>query len=138
MLAGKGLRGIMRTLSNLWDWGGIIRTLSNLWDGAFCEISWRLKAAKYFRKKIHLKCMTGFWILCNWTRTQNHLVLKRTLNHLAKVAKWLSVRLKTKWFWFRVQLQSLNLKITRGDRIHSVHRFTVQTSWAVVKKKQAL
>ena len=21
---------------------------------------------------------------CNWTRTQNHLVLKRTLNHLAK------------------------------------------------------
>ena len=24
---------------------------------------------------------------CNWTRTQNHLVLKRTLNHLAKMAK---------------------------------------------------
>ena len=22
---------------------------------------------------------------CNWTRTQNHLVLKRTLNHLAKL-----------------------------------------------------
>ena len=34
---------------------------------------------------------------CNWTRTQNHLVLKRTLNHLAR---WLSVRLRTKWFWF--------------------------------------
>ena len=27
---------------------------------------------------------------CNWTRTQNHLLLKRTLNHLAKLAKWLS------------------------------------------------
>ena len=27
---------------------------------------------------------------CNWARTQNHLVLKRTLNHLAKLAKWLS------------------------------------------------
>ena len=27
---------------------------------------------------------------CNWTRTHNHLVLKRTLNHLAKLAKWLS------------------------------------------------
>ena len=25
---------------------------------------------------------------CNWTRTQNHLVLKRTLNHLTKLAKW--------------------------------------------------
>ena len=40
----------------------------------------------------------------NWTRTQNHLVLKRTLNHLAK---WLSVLLRTKWFCVRVQLQSL-------------------------------
>ena len=33
---------------------------------------------------------------CNWTRTHNHLVHKRTLNHLAKLAslaKWLSVRL---------------------------------------------
>ena len=32
---------------------------------------------------------------CNWTRTHNHLVDKRTLNHLAKLAKlaeWLSVR----------------------------------------------
>ena len=27
---------------------------------------------------------------CNWTRTRNHLVLKRTLNHLAKLAKRLS------------------------------------------------
>ena len=29
---------------------------------------------------------------CNWTRTHNHLVLKRTLNRLAKLAffKWLS------------------------------------------------
>ena len=30
------------------------------------------------------------WSDCNWTRTQNHLVLKRTLNHLAKLAKWSS------------------------------------------------
>ena len=27
---------------------------------------------------------------CNWTRTHNHLVHKRTLNHLAKLAKCLS------------------------------------------------
>ena len=40
---------------------------------------------------------------CNWTRTQNHLVRKRTLNHLA------SVSLRTKCFWVRVQLQSQNL-----------------------------
>ena len=45
---------------------------------------------------------------CNSTRTQNHLVCKRTLNHLAKLAKWLSVRLRTKWFWVRVELQKID------------------------------
>ena len=34
---------------------------------------------------------------CNGIRTHNHLVRKRTLRHLASLAKWLSVRLKTKW-----------------------------------------
>ena len=33
---------------------------------------------------------------CNGTRTHNHLVLKLTLNHLAK---WLNVGLRTKWLW---------------------------------------
>ena len=42
---------------------------------------------------------------CNWIRTQNHLVHKKTLNHLAKL---LSVCLRTKWFWVRIQLQSLD------------------------------
>ena len=32
---------------------------------------------------------------CNWTRTQNHLVLKRTLNRSTKLAKWLSCVLST-------------------------------------------
>ena len=54
---------------------------------------------------------------CNWTRTQNHLVRKQTLNHLgefgqmASLVKCLSVRLQTNWFWVRVQLQSLKLHI---------------------------
>ena len=40
----------------------------------------------------------------NWTRTQNQLVLKRTLNHLAK---WLSVRfkIKTKFIKFCTKFQ---------------------------------
>ena len=50
---------------------------------------------------------------CSWTRTQNHLVRKRTLNHLASLAKWLSVRLQTKWFWVRVQLQSIKCYVIR-------------------------
>ena len=46
-------------------------------------------------------------------RTQNHLVRKGTLNHLAKLAtqlnhlaglaKWLSVRLRLKWLWVRIK-----------------------------------
>ena len=50
-------------------------------------------------------CLNGKELLAqsNWTRIQNHLVPKRTLNHLAKL---LSVRLRTKWFCVRVQLQS--------------------------------
>ena len=35
------------------------------------------------------------WSDWNWTRTQNHFVLKRTLNHLAKLAKWWSCVLST-------------------------------------------
>ena len=31
----------------------------------------------------------------NWIRTQNRLVRKRTLNHLTKLAKWLSCVLST-------------------------------------------
>ena len=30
------------------------------------------------------------WSDCKWTRTQNHWVLKRALNHLAKLTKWLN------------------------------------------------
>ena len=36
-----------------------------------------------------------FWSDCNWTRTQNHLICKRTLNHSAKLAKWLSCVVST-------------------------------------------
>ena len=42
---------------------------------------------------------------CNWTRTQNHVVRKQTLNHLAKLV--------------RVQLQWLNLQILRLLRARS-------------------
>ena len=35
-----------------------------------------------------------------------HLVLTDQLNHLASLAKWLSVRLRIKWLWVRMPLQS--------------------------------
>ena len=63
-------------------------------------------------KELLARNRRDIWSLsdCNGTRTHNHLVRKRTLNHLAKMislAKWLSVRLPTKWLWVQVSLQSL-------------------------------
>ena len=57
-------------------------------------------------RKLLARSRREIWSLsdCNWTWNQNHLVRKQTLNPLTK---WLSVRLRTKWFWVRVQLQSL-------------------------------
>ena len=46
----------------------------------------------------------------NGIRTHNHLVRKRTLKHLVKLAslaKWSSVRLRTKWLWVGIPLLSL-------------------------------
>ena len=37
----------------------------------------------------------------------SQLVRKRKLNRLASLAKWLDVRLRTKWLWVRIPLQSL-------------------------------
>ena len=40
-----------------------------------------------------------------------------SLNHFASLAKWLSVRLRTKWFWVRVQLQSLIFESIKALKI---------------------
>ena len=70
-------------------------------------------------KELLARSRREIWSLsdCNWTRTHNHLVHKRTLNHLAKLAKWLSVRLWTKWLWVRVQLQSIKASIIKNTLI---------------------
>ena len=41
------------------------------------------------------RCEIWRWSDCNWTRTQNQLVIKQTLKHLAKVVEWLSCVLST-------------------------------------------
>ena len=67
----------------------------------------------------------------NWIRTRNHLVRKRALNHLAKLAnlsKWLSVSLWTKWLWVRIPLLSPKLQIWRLLRARSslIFRQTIE------------
>ena len=41
----------------------------------------------------------------------------------ASLAKWLSVRLRIKWLWVRVPLQSLNLQISRLFRARNSWTF---------------
>ena len=59
-------------------------------------------------KELFFRSRREIWRLsdCNWTRTQNHLA------KLGSLAKWLSVRLRTKWFRIRVQLHSQLLFIS--------------------------
>ena len=54
---------------------------------------------------------------CNWTRNQNHLAHNSLLTQ--QFGQWLSVRFRAKWFWVRVQLQSLKLQISRLLRARS-------------------
>ena len=57
-------------------------------------------------KELFARNRRDIWSLSdsNMIRSHNHLVRKRTLNHLVK---WLSVCLRTKWLWVRVLLLSL-------------------------------
>ena len=59
-----------------------------------------LSAARYINNtieenKLEIKSSDGRENDCNWIRTHNHLVHKRTLNHLAKLAKRLSCVVST-------------------------------------------
>ena len=47
----------------------------------------------------------------NWADIWYPDYQNKKLNFCIWLAKWLSVRLRTKWFWVRVQLQSLELTI---------------------------
>ena len=48
-------------------------------------------------KELLAQSRREIWSLtdCNWTWTHNHLLHKRTLNHLAKLGKWLSCIIST-------------------------------------------
>ena len=88
-----------------------IRTFSTKTDLTVC--SCHVTYALQSESRVYSTVGRGrreIWSLsdCNSTRPQTHLVRKQTLNHLAKLAKWLSVRLRTKWFWVRVELQKID------------------------------
>ena len=55
-------------------------------------------------RKSRFQTIHGSLSDCNWTRTQNHLVRKRTVNHLAKLAcgVWIHSEART---WYDKNLQ---------------------------------
>ena len=62
------------------------------------RITWMFASYKFReiqRKTPLLAVGVSFLGDCNWTRTHNHLVRKQELNHLTKLAKWLSCVVST-------------------------------------------
>ena len=57
---------------------------------------------------------------CNWNRTQNHLVRKQTLNHLAKLSKWLSCVLST-YLYGAFNCVFLSCHVCVWELIHTLH-----------------
>ena len=68
-----------------------------------------------------LEAGAKFWNLsdCNWTRTHNHLVHKRTLNHLAKLAKWLSCVVST-YLYGAIDCMFLSCHVRVSEWIHTL------------------
>ena len=56
---------------------------------------------------------------CNWIRTQNHLVRKRTLDHLAKLAKWLSC-VQSTYLYGAFGCMFLSCRVRVSEWIHTL------------------
>ena len=76
----------------------------------------------------------------NGIRTHSHLVRKRTLNQLAKLAiftKCLDVCLLSKWLWVRIPPQSLNSDFNslKNHNPRNPHRIAYVPSGISFRKK---
>ena len=67
------------------------------------------------------KCEVWSLSDCNWTRIYNHLVHKGTLNHLAKLAKWLSCSVST-YLYHAFDCMFLWCHVRVSEWIHRVYR----------------
>ena len=97
--------------------------------------SLKLQISHLFRARSSLKfrqlqSVDSLWNMLNyhqrfelqrklWVRKHE----KHLFSYLASLAKWLSVRLRTKWLWVRVPFQSLKLQILRLFRARSSLKF---------------
>ena len=94
--------------------GCVIVSCCNLLNFRYCAcfeqgVSWH---SGIYRVWIHSQ--TRAWLDRNIQSNASYRkVLTTQLNHLASLTKWLSVRLRAKWLWVRVLLESFKLQILR-------------------------
>ena len=75
----------------------------------------------YLRLGFSLLAQASFFLICTGdstgasysprVMTRPEISIQNTINHLASLAKWLSVHLQTKWLWVWILLLSLKLLI---------------------------
>ena len=100
--------------------GSFILKLYKVFQMVLCKWSWLVKPWSNFNLNFSFNFSVFFTLLQDsWKVTKIELVIVMIksfdkyhyLFNLHILAKWLIVRLWTKWLWFRVQLQSLKLQI---------------------------
>ena len=72
-------------------------------------------------KELLARSKREIWRLsdCNWTRTYNNLVRKRTLNQLTKLAKWLSC-VESTYLYGAFDCMFLSCHVHVSERIHTL------------------
>ena len=95
---------------------------------------WSITQITAQKNEVSLKILwvnvTKSAISCNWAQTQNHLVLKQTLNHLAKLAKWLSCVLSI-YLYGAFDCMFLSCHVRISEWIHTIF------AWMSRNPKQA-
>ena len=90
------------------------------WLKDLVKIHYKLTFANNILEKINLKRLTTPLWDCNGTRTHNYLVCKRTLNHLANLAKWLSCVVSTSLYGtFDCMFLSCHMRVS--EWIHTLY-----------------
>ena len=90
--------------------------------------SWSTLYSSLNVKELLPRSRCKIWELsdCNWTGTQNHLVHKRTLNHLAKLANY--------WVVFWVLICMVYLTVCSRHVTYAFHSRSTLYSWMNVKE----
>ena len=100
--------------------------LQNILTVCSCHVTYSLQSESTLYSCLNIKELLArsrreVWSLsdCNWTRTENHLIRKRALNHLAKLAIWLSCVLST-YLYAAFDFMLLSFHVRVSEWIHTV------------------